>query len=351
MKCSRVLSSASLLEGIALHWIMRLGTLLLGIIVFSVCSVSPAEAQRFPFERSFNVTGPSAVDVLTVHGKIEVTAGEPGRIVVVGTVTVRVDWNVTANAADLARRVADNPPIQREGQTIRLRPPSDAAERRDVTVSYQVRVPPETEVAAESESGATTVRGVARAVVIRTQSGAIDVTQLGSTAVLTSGSGSVTVDGVAGSLTIMTSSSSVTARAVTGDLLVRTTSGAVDAALSGEGSADVETGSSAIRLSGIRGAVIAATQSGRVALQGVPHRDWNASAGSGSIDIATESSVPFTLDASSGSGSVKVIGASVQGSVSKRKVVGSVAGGGPLVKLASRSGSIVVRLHELLSTR
>ena len=72
-----------------------------------------------------------------------------------------------------------------------------------------------------------------------------------------------------------------------------------------------------IRLSGIRGAVIAATRSGHVSLQGVPRRDWVASAGSGSVDIAIESSVPFTLDASSGSGSVKVIGATVQGSVSR----------------------------------
>ena len=257
--------------------------------------------------------------------------------------TVRVDWNVPANAAELARRVADNPPIQRDGQTVRLRPPSDAAEQRAVTVSYQVRVPPETEVAATSESGATTVRGVARAVVIRTQSGAIDVIQLGGTAVVTSGSGSVTVDGIAGSLTVTTSSSSVTAHSVAGDLRVRTTSGAVDVALSGEGDADVETGSSAIRLSGIRGAVIAATQSGHVSLQGVPRRDWVASAGSGSVDITTETSVPFTIDASGGSGSVKVIGASVQGSVSKRKVIGSIAGGGPLVKVTSRSGLIVVR--------
>ena len=108
--------------------------------------------------------------------------------------------------------------------------------------------------------------------------------------------------------------------------------------MSGEGNADVETGSSAIRLSGIRGAVIAATRSGRISLQGVPRRDWNASTGSGSVDIATESSVPVTLDASSGSGSVKVIGASVQGSVSKRKVAGSIAGGGPLVKVSAAAG-------------
>lgn len=339
------------IKGIVLHCIMRLRTMLLGIVALSVGSASPALAQRFEFERSFDVTGPSALDVSTLRGKIEVTAGEPGRIVVVGTATVRVGWNVPANAADLARKVVENPPIQREGLTVRLRPPSDPAEQRAVTVSYAVRVPPETEVAASSESGATTVRGVARAVVIRTQSGAIDVMHLGGTGVITTGSGSVTVDGVAGSLTITTSSSSVTTRSVASDLRVRTTSGAVDAALSGEGDADVETGSSAIRLSGIRGAVIAATRSGRVSLQGVPRRDWNASAGSGSIDIATESSLPFTLDASSGSGSVKVIGASVQGSVSKRKVAGSIAGGGPLVKVASRSGSIVIRLGEVLSSR
>jgi DUF4097 and DUF4098 domain-containing protein YvlB len=325
--------------------------MLLGIIAVSVGSASPALAQRFPFERSFDVTGPAAVDVSTIRGKIEVTAGEPGRIVVVGTATVRVDWNVPANAADLARKVADNPPIQRDGQTVRLRPPSDAAEQRAVTVSYQIHVPPETEVAATSESGATTVRGVARAVVIRTQSGAIDVMQLGGTAVVASGSGSVTVEGIAGSLTVTTSSSSVTARSVAGDLRIRTTSGAVDATLTGEGHADVETGSSAIRLSGTRGGVIAATQSGRVSLQGMPRRDWVASAGSGSIDIATESSMPFTLDAGGGSGSVKVIGASVQGSVSKRKVVGSIAGGGPLLKLTSRSGSIVIRLGGVLNSR
>lgn len=324
--------------------------MLLGILGLTIGSASPALAQRFPFEQSFDVTGPSVLDVSTIRGKIRVTAGEPGRIVVMGTATVRVDWNVPANAAELARHVADNPPIQRDGQTLKLRPPVDPAEQRAVTVSYEVRVPPETEVTTASESGATTVRGIARAVVIHTQSGAIDVMHLGGTGVITTGSGSVTVDGVAGSLAITTSSSSVTARAVAGDLRIRTSSGAIEAALSGDGDADVKTGSSGIRLTGIRGALIAASQSGRVSLRGVPRRDWTASTGSGGLDIAVESSMPFTLDASTGSGSVKVIGASVQGSVSKRKVSGTVAGGGPLLKVASRSGSIVVRVGGVLTT-
>ena len=320
---------------------MRLGATLFAIIVFSAGSALPALAQRFPFERSFDVTGPSSLDVATIRGKIEITAGDPGRIVVVGTATVRVG-SVPANAEDLARKVAENPPIQREGQTLRLGSPSDGATLRAVTVSYQVRVPPETDVTTVSESGATSVRGVSRAVVIRTQSGAIDVMHLGGSAVVTTGSGALTVDGVAGAFTATTSSSSITARSIAGNLHVRTGSGAVNIALSGDGDADVETHSSVIRLSGIRGAVIAATQSGHITLQGEPRRNWTVSAGSGSVDIVAASGVPFTLDASSG-GSVKLIGLTVQGSVSKRKVAGAVSGGGPLMKVAIRSGSIVIR--------
>lgn len=325
-------------------WTVRLPTLFVVIVVIIASTASPAVAQRFSFERSFPVADPSALDVSTIRGKIEVTVGDPGRIMVLGTVTVRVDWNVPANAVELARKVADNPPVRHDGGGVRLSSPSDPAELRAVTVSYQVRVPPDTQVTAFSESGATTIRGVTGAVSIRTQSGAIEGMQLGGTAVVTTGSGSVTVEGVAGALTVTTNSSSVTARAAAGDLRVRTTSGSVDATLSGDGDADVETGSSAIRLSGARGAVIAATRSGRLSLQGVPGGDWRASTGSGSIDIATGTSVPFALDARSGSGSVKVVGGAVQGSVSKRIVRGSIAGGGPLVSVTSRSGSIVVRL-------
>ena len=183
---------------------MRFHRILLGVIVFIAGGSAPALAQRFTFERSFELSGPSAVDVRTIQGKIEVTAGEPGRIVVVGTATVRVDWNVPGNAADLARRVADNPPIRQDGQTLRLSPPSDPTDRRAVTISYQVRVPRETEVTATTESGETTIRGVSGAVTIQTQSGAITVMQVGGAAVVTTGSGAVTADGVAGSLSVTT---------------------------------------------------------------------------------------------------------------------------------------------------
>ncbi len=139
-------------------------------------------AQRQPFERAIDVSGASALDVSTIRGKIDVRGGAPGKIVVSGQVTIRVGWDVPADAVEIMRRVAEHPPIEIDSQTVRLRPPSDDVARHAVTVSYEVQVPPETKVLALSDSGATTVSGVRGAVDTTTQSGAIAVERLGSTA-------------------------------------------------------------------------------------------------------------------------------------------------------------------------
>lgn len=319
---------------------MHKSTMFALAVTVAMCIPAPVFAQRMPFERSFELSDSAILDVSTIRGKIDVTVGEPGRIVIAGAVTIRAGWDVPANAADLARKVVEHPPIERDGSTVRLRPPSDAAERRAVTVNYQVQVPPDTQVVAVSESGATTINGVAGAVTVRTQSGAIDLSNLGATVGVTTGSGAVTVDSVTGALTVTTGSSAFIGRSIVGGLRVRTSSGSVDATLVGTGDVDVETGSSAIRLRGVRGSLTAVTQSGRVSVEGVPASTWDASSGSSAIDIAVQSPTPFTVEAVSRSGSVKVSGAQVQGSVSKRKVTGTIDGGGPLVRVKSGSGSI-----------
>ena len=193
-------------------------TILTAIVVYGLASAQPALAQRFPFERTFDAAGPSTLDVSTIRGKIDVTAGNPGRIVVAGTVTVRVDWNVPANATDLAKQVAANPPIQQDAQAVRLRPPSDPAAQRAVTVSYQVRVPPNTRVTTTSDSGATTVRDVSGVVSVRTQSGAIELGKLAAGTDVTTGSGAVTMDDVSGALTVKTNSSAISGRSLRGNV-------------------------------------------------------------------------------------------------------------------------------------
>lgn len=275
------------------------------LVAVHAASAAPAFAQRTVFERGFDVASAVTLDVTTVRGKIEVIAGEPGRIVVTGTATVRVGWDVPLNAGELARQVAAAPPVARDGNTVRLSPPADGAARRAVTVSYQVRVPPATRLTATSESGATTVRGLTGHVTVRTQSGAIDLGSLAGVEVR-SGSGTIEADGVTGPLAAQTSSST-------------------------------------IRLRNVGGSATITTQSGRVDLEGMPG-PWTITTGSSSVHLAIARS-GFTLDAASRSGSIEVDGASVEGEVEKRKVAGTIGGGGQLVKVNTGSGAIRLKVQ------
>src|SRR5690349_6360131 len=87
---------------------------------------TPACAQHFPFERTTPVSGALALDVSTVRGKIEIVAGPAGTATVRGAATVRIGWDVPSNAVELAKEFARTFTVDRQGSTIRLRPPADA---------------------------------------------------------------------------------------------------------------------------------------------------------------------------------------------------------------------------------
>jgi DUF4097 and DUF4098 domain-containing protein YvlB len=322
---------------------MRIRLLVIGGLFLALLATAmPAAAQRFAFERTYEVGQTPVIDVSTTRGKINVRAGEPGRVVVSGAATVRVGLTVPFTAVELARKVAEQPPIEQSGDRLRLRSPSDPAEDRAMTVNYDLRVPPNTRVIAVSDSGAIDARDVAGHIEVRTQSSAISLMSLGSADVET-GSGAVGVDGASGAVRITTSSSAITARDMRGGLHARTGSGRVIASFTGAGPVNIGTSSSAIELNGVSGALTTTTESGRTTITGVPSAAWDVSAGSGSIDVDFESSVNATLRASTGSGSVETPERLVKGSIEKRRVEGAIGDGGPVVRLASRSGSIRVR--------
>ena len=99
-------------------------TVCLVLFVGAFVSANPAAAQRLPFERAFDVPGPVDLEVSTIRGKIDVLPGEAGRVVVSGTVTVRVGWDVPAERAR-ARGESGQGAADRGSQatTVRLGPP------------------------------------------------------------------------------------------------------------------------------------------------------------------------------------------------------------------------------------
>lgn len=323
---------------------MRTRSLVVGVLVLSTLAIAaPATAQRFAFERSYNVGDAPTIDISTMRGKINVKVGEPGRVVVSGAATVRMAWDAPLNAVDLARKVAEHPPIEQHESGLRLRPPSDSADQRATTVNYDVRVPRGARVMAISDSGAIDVRDVAGHVEARTQSSSIALADLGSTADIDTGSGAVTVDRAEGIVRISTSSSGITARNLRGGLRARTSSGHVFGSFVGQGPVDVRTQSSAIDLTGVSGSLTTFSESGRTIVAGVPSGAWDLSSGSSVIEVNFESSVNATLLASTGSGTVTAPERLVNGSREKSRIEGAIGAGGPTIRLSSRSGSIRIR--------
>jgi DUF4097 and DUF4098 domain-containing protein YvlB len=258
-----------------------------------------------------------------------------------GTVTVRVAAGFrTGNPMDIARRVADRPNIDVAGNVVRLRPPSEPDEQAAVTVSYEILVPRDARVVVASGSGAVEVNGVAGPVTVETDSSAITLSRLEGNTEVKTGSGDVKVDRATGGLRVVTESSAMTLRGVAGALDARTQSGAIRASFAGAGSADVETGSSAIQLDGLSGRLAVRTQSGRVDVRGTPTAAWDVTTGSSLIEAAFAPSAKFTLEASSRSSSVQIKGVKVDGVSEKGRASGTVGGGGPNVRLTSRSGQI-----------
>lgn len=201
-----------------------------------------------------------------------------------------------------------------------------------MTVAYAVSVPRGTVVRTNSDSGETTIAGVSGKVSVRTESASIRVRDLSGDADVTTQSGSVDADSVGGNLDVTTQSSRVSVRNLGAGLRVRTQSGAVEGTFRGQGNVDVGTGSSAIDLVGVNGGLTATSNSGRIRVSGLPTAPWQVTSGSGSFELDFDSNAKLTLDARSGSGSVRVDGSALQGSTSKGAASGTVGGGGPLVR-------------------
>jgi hypothetical protein len=317
---------------------------LISVLAVAACvlGATPAAAQRLPFERTVDVAPGATLDVSTYRGKIAIVGHDARQIRIDGTVTVRVlaGFNAPSNALELARRVSEHPRIDVSGNVVRLRPPLDAAEQQAVTVSYELRVPRDTTVVVASDSGEVSVLEVAAPVTITTGSSAVSLRRIDGKAEVKTDSGEVTIDGARGGVRLVTGSSRMTLRALEGPLEARTQSGEVRASFAGRGTADVETGSSAIQLDGLSDRVTVRSQSGRVTLRGAPAAEWNVTTGSSVIEASFDPSARFTLEATSGSSSVRVAGVAVDGTVAKGQASGRVGGGGPRVRLASRSGQV-----------
>ena len=274
--------------------------LALAVAALALAAV-PAFAAEATFDRTLSVTGHVQLDVGTGSGNIHLTQGSGSQVKIHG----RVKSNWGGGSEDRVHQIAANPPIEQTGNIIRIG--KNHENYRNISIDYDIEAPADAYLEASSGSGNITDEGV------------------GQSSKLQSGSGNIHATGLKGSFNVGTGS------------------GNIYAEQSGSGDVKAETGSGNIELKNLHGALHAQTGSGDIKATGSPTSDWKLGTGSGSIELWT-GSTGFTLDASTGSGSIHTDKEmSVQGSFDKHHIVGKVAGGGPTLRAETGSGDI--RIH------
>jgi hypothetical protein len=269
------------------------------IAAFAIAAL-PALATEANFDRNLSVNGRVELSVGTGSGHIHISHGSSSAVHIHGT--VRSNWGANE---DRVREIAANPPIEQTGNIIRVG--KNHENYHNISIDYDIEAPAD----AFLDAG--------------------------------SGSGDIVDDGVGDQAKLNTGSGSIHATGLHGGFNVGTGSGNIYVEESGSGDVKAQTGSGSIELKGVHGALRAGTGSGDIKISGSPAGDWKLDTGSGSIEL-WPGSTGFTLDASTGSGSINTDHEmTVQGSFDRHHIVGKINGGGPTVRIQTGSGNI--RIH------
>jgi Toastrack DUF4097 len=302
----------------------------------------PARSAVGSFDRTLKVTGPADVDVTTGSGSITVSRGEPGTVRVHGEIRANSNWGLSEDEAEQKIKALEaHPPIEQTGGIIRIGHIQDPNLRRNVSISYELVVPAETQLKSKTGSGDQNVQGIRGPVRASSGSGNLKVSDVGDEVHADTGSGDIQVNGVHGSAFLNTGSGSIRAEGIAGAIAAQTGSGDLRISQSAPGPVKVQTGSGTAELTGIHGSLKAQTGSGGITAEGSPTGDWILHAGSGDVTVRVPSNVGFDLNAHSGSGRISTTHPiTMQGSLNRRELHGKVGGGGVLLELETGSGNI-----------
>ncbi|MBV8358290.1 MAG: DUF4097 family beta strand repeat protein [Deltaproteobacteria bacterium] len=301
-----------------------------------------ANAAEGTFQRTLQVIGPVSIDISTDSGGVNVRPGNSGQVLVMGHVKV-TSW-FGGNDQQRVKKIVDNPPIQQSRGEIRIGHITNSGFLHNVSIGYDLVVPPQTRLRSSTGSGDQTIEGLQGQLEIETGSGNLKISDIGDTVRADSGSGDIEIYRVKGNVHAEVGSGSINATEVAGGFEGSTGSGGIYLDQSARGPVRAETGSGGIELRGVRGPLEATAGSGNITVEGNPMGRWTVNTDSGDVRLKLASEAAFDLDAHTDSGSISISQPiTVQGAQGPEELRGKVQGGGVPVEIATASGNIQIR--------
>lgn len=302
--------------------------------------VPPALAAEGSFDRTLHVTGAVNLDITTGSGSIQVRTGASNEVRVTGHIK-STDW--FGSGEERVKQIEANPPIQQSGNDIRIGH-LDQDLLHNISISYELVVPPDTDLRSHTGSGNQTIAGVHGGVEASSGSGGLNISDIGNRVRAETGSGNIDLDRVQGMVRVRAGSGSIHATSIAGGFDAETGSGRISLEQSAPGSVRVDTGSGGMELRGVKGSLEARAGSGGIEAAGEATGPWTVHTGSGTVRLQLPSNAAFDLDARTSSGSLSVDHpVTVQGSLGKKHIQGKVRGGGVPVDVETGSGNIEIR--------
>lgn len=321
---------------------------LFAVLVFFL-GMNPLQASaqgKVRHEEKFEKTEPldrdGKVEIRNISGDVEVMTWDRGE--------VKIDALKTSRASSMAKAKENASKVDivvsRHNGVLRVETkyPRPSIKNLNVSVYYKVTIPSQAAVKARSVSGDVSLENIGGKADAETKSGDVTVMGAKNGANAETVSGDVKVVDVEKGAYCKTASGSVDAKNVSGNTDLNCVSGDV----TGEnirGDVEADTVSGSVKLLDISGADIVKgkTMSGSTIYEGeiTSSGRYDLEAHSGTVEVTIPSNSAFDLTASTFSGNINTqFKVMVSGTVSKRKISGSVNGGGADVSLKTFSGNI-----------
>jgi DUF4097 and DUF4098 domain-containing protein YvlB len=320
-------------------------SILTAVITVGMACLQPvpaAAASEGSFQRTLQVTGVVNLDLTTGSGSVTVRTGSSSEVQVTGHIKV-TNW-FGGNADDRVKRIEANPPIQQSGNDIRVGHIDDSELMHNISISYDLVVPAETQLHSHTGSGSQSVEGLRKRLEIESGSGTLKISDISDAVRAETGSGGIEIDRVKGSVRAKAGSGTIRATDIAGAFEGYTGSGHITLEQTASGSVRADTGSGGMDLHGVHGSLDAQAGSGTITAEGNPTGSWSAHTGSGNIHLSLASDAAFDLDAHTSSGSITVSQpVTVQGSIGRKELRGKVRGGGVPVEVETGSGNIEIQ--------
>jgi DUF4097 and DUF4098 domain-containing protein YvlB len=204
-------------------------TLVLAMLLLPGLVMADYYKKTGTFESRLILNDTVRLNVDTGSGSIEVRSGPVGEASIKGVVRVNKGrfWGKNQDADEILEQVKDNPPIELSGDRLKVGHFSDRNLRKRVSVSFEIVVPADTEVVADSGSGSITVVNIDAPVHADTGSGSVTAENITGSVNADTGSGSVTLENITGSIVADTGSGSIHAGNVAGAFHGDTGSGSI----------------------------------------------------------------------------------------------------------------------------